>query len=86
MTGIIIEINRKNNRVIVYMGENEYTVLHTIGDADIKIDDIISGNLVDLGEEIIKDITKSDKRIFVSIVDSHCTKLNAQTLLDLLSD
>jgi hypothetical protein len=86
MKGIIIEINRKNNRVIVYMGENEYTVLDTIGDADIKIDDIISGNLVDLGEEIIKDITKSDKRIFVSIVDSHCTKLNAQTLLDLLSD
>jgi ribosomal protein L24 len=86
MTGKVIEINKKNNRVIVDIGKGDFIVFENIGDADIKIGDIVTGNLENHEGEIIKNISKPDKRIFVTIVGSHCTKLNAQDLLDLESD
>ena len=78
--GKVIDINRKKGFISVEMENGEFSVIELLGGHDVKMNDIISGNLEFIGSEKLYNESQKEK-MSVYIQSASCTKKSAKNLM-----
>ncbi len=79
MRAKVIAINHKKN-VIAVATANGITVFELLGGYEVELDDVISGRLESLGNEIFRNETRQEN-LDVYVQGIHCSPQNARQLM-----
>jgi hypothetical protein len=79
--GKVVDINMKKEFITVEIEDDDFSVIKLLGGHDVKINDIISGNLEFLGNGKLYNETQKE-RMSVYIQGISCTKINAKNLME----
>lgn len=79
MKGIVVGINLKRGLIAVDV-DGDYTIVELLGGYDVNVGDAITGNLHNLGGEILINRTSGEK-MDTFIQDYGCTRRRAEGLM-----
>lgn len=79
--GKVIDINRKKGVIAVEVEDGEFSVIELLGGHDVKMNDIISGNLEFLGGAKLYNESQKES-MSVNIQSASCTKKSAKHLME----
>lgn len=79
--GKVIDINKKRGYIAVKIEDGDCSVIELLGGHDVKMNDIISGNLEFIGGEKLFNESQHE-RMSVNIQNVNCTRKIAKNLME----